>query len=83
MSIPILSKPPGKTSSPYIIPYMEGECIYFPAGHKVDRLTVTGVETGGDYAIVQAGAACRSEIVLARLISNMIDRQRPYQCPLP
>lgn len=52
--IPETRLPPGKPGESFIIPYLEGDVIEFPAGESVVRMLVTGKETNNTFALVSA-----------------------------
>lgn len=52
--IPHTRLPPGRPGEPFIIPYLEGDVVEFPAGESVVRMLVTGKETNNTFALVEA-----------------------------
>lgn len=46
--------PPGRPGESFIIPYLEGDVVEFPAGESVVRMLVTGKETNNTFALVTA-----------------------------
>jgi hypothetical protein len=55
MPIPILSQPPGKSDSSYVIPVFGGELWTIPTSNSVMRMLVTEKESKGDFAVVSTG----------------------------
>lgn len=55
MPVPILSEPPGKPDSSYVIPVFGGELWTIPTSNSVMRMLVTEKESKGDFAVVSTG----------------------------
>jgi quercetin dioxygenase-like cupin family protein len=55
MPVPILSEPPGKPDSTYVLPVFGGELWTIPTSNSVMRMLVTEKESKGDFAVVTTG----------------------------
>ena len=60
--IPQTRLPPGKPDETFIIPYLEGDVVEFPAGESVVRMLVTGKETNNAFALVSADGSGIREV---------------------